>query len=181
MRPIAPETLHQIVDGLPGLIEVRIALFDVAHGHAVRAEYDVDSRRILIGELSEFLHNRCSKRVEVVRVIVPLLNNSHVRRGRAICADEFVHPIKARPGGRNRKLRIQRQNNEMSYAVTTNLFDRIFEKRVPVTHANIGSRDDVARNQGLFKCSSLLVRYSSKRRSAPNLLVVPARKLMTLS
>jgi len=64
--------------------------------------------------------------------------------------------------------------------IAPNLFQRLFDERVPVTHADVGSRVDVAACEGRFERASLFFGDASKRRASADLLVITSRFLVAL-
>src|SRR2546425_7497245 len=105
---------------------------------------------------------------------MPFFYHRHLPRGIAVQAHKRIHPVETRSGRRDRELRIKRQYHQMIYFIATNLFERVFKERMPVTHTNVSTRADAASAERLFEGTSLLVCYPAKRRPASDLSVVAA-------
>jgi hypothetical protein len=111
---------------------------------------------------------------------MPTFDYGNAFRHIAVPTGKRVHLIETRAGCRDRKLGIEREHDEVLYLIPPDLFERVFEERMPITHTDINLSAYAAICNRPLESSRLFVCDPAKRRSTADLFVVAARELLSL-
>src|SRR5262245_65621226 len=167
------ELLRNQSNCLFSVLEIRVAVFDITLRDAVRAEEQVNTTRVRVGEFFGLSGDLSREGLDVMLVRMPLPD---VMSAHALEAVTFFHQrleiFEARPGRRNGELWIERQQDQFINAVAGDLINRFIGAGTPVTHPDINIGLDAAPGQLFTQGGGLLFSDAPKRRSTADLRVI---------
>src|SRR5262245_55004825 len=117
------ELLSNQSNCLFSVLEIRVAVFDITLRDAVRAEEQVNTTRVRVGEFFGLSGDLPGERLDVslVRVPLPDVMSAHALEAVAFF-NQRLEIFEARPGRRNGELRIKRQRSACYNQVRANSY-----------------------------------------------------------
>src|SRR5262249_34539 len=160
-------------DRLFGFSKIGIAVFDVTLRNAVRAEEQMNTPRIRVGEFFDLFGDLFGQRLDVSLVRVPSRDVMALNPLKsATVFHQRLEVFEGGSGGGNGELRVKRQQNQLVNAVANDLLNRLIGERSPITHPDVDVRFDIASSEFFAQGRRLLLRDSPQWRSAADLRVV---------
>src|SRR5215471_6464130 len=98
MWTAGPDAFHHQFDGAARLIEVWIAIVDIADRDAMSAEDQVSAGGIMVAVTGELLEYRCGKSIDIPDIVVRIVDYRDLDASRPPLTDYLVHPVQAGPG-----------------------------------------------------------------------------------
>src|SRR5215471_8588722 len=98
MWPGGPYSFHHQFNGAARLIQVWIAIVDIADRDAMGAEDQVGAGGIVVAVTRKSLEYRCGKSIDIPGIIVVIVYYRDLQPAQTPLKHYLVHPVQAGPG-----------------------------------------------------------------------------------